>query len=70
MEKEADLFVPRQVTTEENFAPGHRACIGCGEALAVRYVCKALGKNVIIVTATGCIEIFSSLLQQTSWQMP
>ena len=69
MEKEADLFVPTQVTTEENFAPGHRACIGCGEALAVRYVCKALGKNVIIVTATGCIEIFSSLLPQTSWQM-
>jgi pyruvate ferredoxin oxidoreductase beta subunit len=69
MPKEEDLFVPRQVTTEENFAPGHRACIGCGEALAVRYVCKALGKNVIIVTATGCIEIFSSLLPQTSWQM-
>ncbi len=69
MEKEDDLFVPRQVTTEENFAPGHRACIGCGEALAVRYVCKALGKNVIIVTATGCIEIFSSLLPQTSWQV-
>ena len=69
MEKEEDLFVPRQVTTEENFASGHRACIGCGEALAVRYVCKALGKNVIIVTATGCIEIFSSLLPQTSWQM-
>ena len=69
MEKEEDLFVPRQVTTEENFAPGHRACIGCGEALAVRHVCKALGKNVIIVTATGCIEIFSSLLPQTSWQM-
>ncbi len=69
MEKEEDLFVPRQVTTEENFASGHRACIGCGEALAVRHVCKALGKNVIIVTATGCIEIFSSLLPQTSWQM-
>lgn len=69
MEKEEDLFLPRQVTTEENFASGHRACIGCGEALAVRHVCKALGKNVIIVTATGCIEIFSSLLPQTSWQM-
>jgi pyruvate ferredoxin oxidoreductase beta subunit len=68
MEKEEeDLFVPRLVTTEENFAPGHRACIGCGEALAVRHVCKALGKNVIIVNATGCVEIISSLLPQTSW---
>ena len=68
MEKEEeDLFTPRLVTTEENFAPGHRACIGCGEALAVRHVCKALGKNVIIVNATGCVEIVSSLLPQTSW---
>lgn len=66
---EEDLFVPRLVTTEENFAPGHRACIGCGEALAVRQVCKALGHNVIIVTATGCIEIISSLLPQTSWRV-
>jgi len=71
MEKEEEeLFVPRLVTTEENFASGHRACIGCGEALAVRHVCKALGKNVIIVNATGCIEIVSSLLPQTSWQVP
>lgn len=71
MDKEdEELFVPRLVTTEENFASGHRACIGCGEALAVRHVCKALGKNVIIVTATGCIEIYSSLLPQTSWRVP
>jgi pyruvate ferredoxin oxidoreductase beta subunit len=71
MEKEEEeLFVPRLVTTEENFTPGHRACIGCGEALAVRHVCKALGKNVIIVNATGCIEIISSLLPQTSWCVP
>jgi len=70
MEKEEELFVPRLVTTEENFARGHRACVGCGEALAVRHVCKALGKNVIIVNATGCIEIISSLLPQTSWCVP
>ncbi len=67
--EEPDLFGPRLITTEESFAPGHRACIGCGEALAVRHVCKALGRNVIIVTATGCIEIISSLLPQTSWQV-
>ena len=68
--EEEDLFMPRLVTTEENFAPGHRACIGCGEALAVRHVCKALGKNVIIVNATGCVEIISSLIPQTSWCVP
>jgi len=69
MEKYA-IYVPKLVTRKENFAPGHRACIGCGEALAVRLACKALGQNVIIVMATGCMEIVSSPLPWTSWHVP
>ena len=64
------VFAPRLVTKKETFAPGHRACIGCGEALAVRLACKALGRNVIIVNATGCMEIVSSQLPYTSWRVP
>ena len=64
------IYVPRLVTTKEYFAPGHRACMGCGEALAVRLVCKALGRNVIIANATGCMEIVSSPLPTTSWEVP
>jgi pyruvate ferredoxin oxidoreductase beta subunit len=44
--------------------------MGCGEALAVRLVCKALGRNVIIANATGCMEIVSSQLPATSWEVP
>lgn len=64
------VYVPKLVTKKENFAPGHRACIGCGEALAVRLACKALGDDVIIANATGCIEIISSQLPYTSWRLP
>jgi pyruvate ferredoxin oxidoreductase beta subunit len=64
------IYVPRLVTTKEYFAPGHRACMGCGEALAVRLVCKVLGRNVIIANATGCMEIVSSQLTYTSWEVP
>jgi len=62
----------RQTTldTKERFAPGHRACIGCAEALAVRMVCKVLGDNVIISNATGCMEIVSSQMPYTTWQVP
>jgi pyruvate ferredoxin oxidoreductase beta subunit len=69
MEKYA-LYVPKLVTRKEGFAPGHRACLGCGEALAVRLVCKALGQNAIVVTATGCMEIVSSPFPYTSWRVP
>ena len=61
---------PKQVPKEEYFVSGHRACIGCGEALAVRLACKALGPNTIIASATGCMEIVSSPLPTTSWKVP
>ena len=64
------VFVPRLVPKEEMFVGGHRACVGCGEALAVRHVLKAVSRNIIVVNATGCIEIFTSALPQTSWKMP
>jgi len=64
------IYVPRLVTKKEFFAPGHRACIGCGEALAVRLASKALGQNAIIANATGCMEIVSSPLPYTSWRVP
>lgn len=58
------------VTTEEFLAQGHTFCTGCGEALALRLGCKALGRNVIIANATGCIEICTSPLPFTSWRVP
>ena len=69
MEKYA-VYVPRLIPKKELFAPGHRACIGCAEALAVRLACKALGQNVIVTNATGCVEIISSQLPYTSWRVP
>jgi pyruvate ferredoxin oxidoreductase beta subunit len=67
---ETVAFGRRSVTTEEIFSPGHRACVGCGEALAVRLACKALGKDIIISMATGCMEIVSSPLPWTNWRVP
>ena len=63
-------FIDTLIAAKEEFVPGHRACIGCGEALAVRLVCKALGDNVIIANATGCMEIVSSQMPYSSWMVP
>lgn len=63
------VYVPKLVTNKEYIASGHRACSGCGEVLAVRYVCKALGRNTIISNATGCMEIISSPLPETAWEV-
>ncbi|MCX8147418.1 MAG: pyruvate synthase subunit PorB [Candidatus Woesearchaeota archaeon] len=58
------------ITTDEYFAPGHRACAGCGQAIGVRYVLKAAGKNTIISNATGCLEVFSTPYPETSFRLP
>jgi len=63
-------FGKNLVATEEFCAEGHSFCIGCGEALALKLACKALGENVIIANATGCIEICTSPLPVTSWRVP
>ena len=64
------VFSARLVDKSENFTSGHRACQGCAEALAVRHVVKALGRDTIIAMATGCMEIISSPLPLTSWKLP
>lgn len=63
-------FGKRRVTTEEYFTSGHRACVGCAEALAVRLACKAMGPNVIIANATGCMQVVSSQFPYTAWKVP
>jgi pyruvate ferredoxin oxidoreductase beta subunit len=68
--EQSDMDVSRYAPSEECFAPGHRSCIGCGEVLALRMVCNAMGKDVIIANATGCMEIVSSPLPSTSWRVP
>jgi pyruvate ferredoxin oxidoreductase beta subunit len=65
-----DVYASRLLPREEFFTSGHRSCQGCGEALAVRWVCKAIGKEAVIAHATGCMEIVSSGFPQTAWLHP
>jgi pyruvate ferredoxin oxidoreductase beta subunit len=52
------------------FVSGHRACHGCGQALAVRHILKATGKEVIVVTPTGCLETFTLTYGYSAWRVP
>ena len=64
------VYVPRLLSEIESLAPGHRACIGCGEVLAIRQAFKAIGRDAVVVNATGCMEIIASQLPYTSWRLP
>lgn len=58
------------IPTVELFAPGHRACAGCGPAIAMRMALKAAGPNTIVAHATGCMEVVSTPYPETSWRVP
>lgn len=49
---------------------GHRACLGCGEALAARLVTEAVGPDVMVANATGCLEIFTTPWPESAWRIP
>jgi pyruvate ferredoxin oxidoreductase beta subunit len=49
---------------------GHRACLGCGEALAARLVTESAGPDVMIANATGCLEIFTTSWPESAWRVP
>jgi len=52
------------------FMSGHRACAGCGPATVLRLVLKAARGPTIVTSATGCMEVVSSIYPYTSWATP
>jgi len=62
------------VNRANSLTRGHRACQGCGEALGARIVLdaamRATGGQLVVVNATGCLEVFSTPYPETSWRVP
>ena len=58
------------IPEEELLAPGHRGCAGCGASIAVRLALKALGKNTVAISATGCLEVMTTPYPETAWEIP
>lgn len=59
-----------QPKTKQLFSAGHRACAGCGQAIAARAVVEALGPNTIIANATGCLEVTTTPYPESAWGVP
>jgi pyruvate ferredoxin oxidoreductase beta subunit len=61
---------PKNLPRGEALVHGHRACQGCGEVLALRQALKAIGGEIIVASATGCMEIITSPYPHTAWAVP
>ena len=50
--------------------PGHSACSGCGEILAMRHVLEVAGRNTIVTNATGCSEVTTTRYPMSAFKVP
>lgn len=56
---------------EENFTGGHRLCAGCGAGIIARQaMIAAADKPVVVVSATGCLEVASTIFPYSAWKVP
>jgi pyruvate ferredoxin oxidoreductase beta subunit len=55
---------------EERLAPGHRLCAGCAAPIIVRQVLLAIDEPVVVATATGCLEVSTTIYPYTAWRIP
>jgi pyruvate ferredoxin oxidoreductase beta subunit len=55
---------------ESLIASGHRACAGCGQMIAAIAATRAMGPDVIIANATGCLEVTTTPYPESSWKIP
>ena len=54
----------------ERLSGGHRACAGCGAPIIVRQVLMAADSPVVCGSATGCLEVTTSIFPFTAWRVP
>ncbi|MDD5439953.1 MAG: thiamine pyrophosphate-dependent enzyme [Candidatus Omnitrophica bacterium] len=54
----------------ERLSGGHRLCAGCGASIAVRQVLMGTKDHVVIGSATGCLEVSTTIYPYTAWRVP
>ena len=69
-----DVTVQSEHNRANTLTSGHRACQGCGEALAARVALdtayKETNGQIAVVNATGCLEVFTCVYPENSWGIP
>ena len=49
---------------------GHALCQGCGVPMVVRTIVDSIETPVVVVSATGCLEVATTRFPTTAWNVP
>src|SRR5512135_3438571 len=60
----------QQSRPQEILRPGHLACPGCGIAMGMRMVLRAMGPRVIVVVVPSCVAVTSGPFPHAALGVP
>lgn len=56
---------------EPKFESGHRLCAGCGAGIVAHQTMLATeNENIVVINATGCLEVTTTVYPYTAWKVP
>src|SRR5680860_155608 len=55
---------------EERLTSGHRLCAGCAEPINIKLVLASIEEPVVIINATSCLEVATTIYPYTAWKTP
>ncbi len=65
------MAAPKQSAKEEvRFIGGHRACAGCAYPVFLKEMFSSTKDPVVVVSATGCLEVTSTIFPYSAWKVP
>lgn len=60
----------KELPKEEYLLKGHAACAGCGPAISLRLLFKALGNKIVLVVPACCTTVIQGPYPYTSFSVP
>ena len=61
----------KDLTKKQNpLTEGHRMCPGCGAPTAIRQAFMGLENPIVVVGATGCMEVSTTVYPYSAWRVP
>jgi len=70
MQPLSDASAPCTPCSEDLMRSGHSACPGCGQAISMRLVLRAIGAKAIVVTVPSCVSVIAGPFPNAAINVP
>jgi pyruvate/2-oxoacid:ferredoxin oxidoreductase beta subunit len=66
----SDACAPCTPCSDDMMRSGHSACPGCGQAISMRLVLRAIGAKAIVVTVPSCVSVIAGPFPNAAANVP